>query len=360
MTVGKIARWLLIGLPLLLLALVAVRLLAPISTPPFRQPDGRPEPDSIASVERWAINGQMQSVILRGRHRSDPILLVVHGGPGSSETAVLRQFNAVLEDHFVVVYWDQRHAGRSLDPFSRPPEKLTVRQYVDDLAAVVAQLRRRFHRDRVVILGHSWGTVPGILYAQQHPETVAAYVGVGQMADVMESERRSYAFALREARARGNAKAIAELEAMGPPPRADGGVYTSREWLAAFGGAFHDPKMTTGRLVLIALRSSEVNWRDLAGFQMGARYADSLIQGEMKTIRFGPGAFRIGAPVFVLSGRYDQQSEASVAHEFFGRITAPEKHFIWFERSAHNPPFEEPDAFNRVLIEQVRPLALRR
>ena len=349
----------LLAVALLGLIWLAWRFFSPISTPPFRDAAGKPQPHSIAVAERWPVNGTSQSVIIRGRHDSDPILIWVHGGPGSSETPVLRQYNAELEEHFVVVYWDQRYAGQSLDPFGPKPGKLTIQQYVDDLGVVVERLRARFHRDKVVLVGHSWGTIPAILYAQRHPQTVAAYVGVGQVADVEESEKRSLAFALHEALARGNTKAIAELEAYAARPRTGVDIYTPRQWLLALGGAFHAKGMDYGALALRGARSSEANWRDIAGFQLGGQYAMSLITGEMAKVAFGRSAFPIGVPVFLLSGRYDRQSEASVAREFFDRIAAPQKTFVWFEASAHNPPFEEPAAFNRCLIDQMRPLAVR-
>jgi pimeloyl-ACP methyl ester carboxylesterase len=348
----------LLALVLLALAWLAWRFFSPISTPPFRDADGKPAAGSVAVNERWPINGTEQSVIIRGRHQTDPILIWVHGGPGSSETPVLRQFNAALEEHFVVVYWDQRYAGQSLDPFGPKPGKLTIQQYVDDLGVVVERLKARFHQDKVVLVAHSWGTIPAILYAQQKPQTVAAYVGIGQVADVQESEKRSLAFAMGEARARGNAKAVAELEAYAARPRTGMDIYTPRQWLAALGGSFHAKGMGQGSLVLIGVRSSEANWRDIAGFELGGKYAMGLTTGEMAKITFARAPFPIGVPVFLMSGRYDQQSEATVAREFFDRIEAPRKAFVWFEQSAHSPPFEEPDAFNRYMIEQVRPLAL--
>ena len=233
-----IARCLLVAAGLMLVCL-AWRVFGPISTPPFRGSHGEALPHSIAVVERWPINGVEQSVIIRGRNRDNPILLFVHGGPGSSETPALRHFDAALEDHFVVVYWDQRYAGQSYDPLLPRPTHLTIAQYVDDLDDVIERLRARFGRNRIGILAHSWGTVLGVLYAEKNPQKLYAYVGVGQVADVPESERRSYAFVLREAKLRHADKAIRELEQLGPPPRGSATIFTPRSWIGAFGGAFH-------------------------------------------------------------------------------------------------------------------------
>lgn len=347
-----------LALAVVLAAFAAWRFLAPISTPQFRGPDGKPLPGSIAVVERWPINGVTQSVIIRGRDRANPVLLFVHGGPGSSETGPLRRFDAALEDRFVMVYWDQRYAGQSFDPNLPKPADLTIRQYVDDLGAVVDRLRARFGRERVGILAHSWGTVPGILFAEETPQKLYAYVGVGQVANVPESEARSYAFALREARARHVEKAVAELERLGPPPRASASVFTPRDWLQVFGGAFHGD-MNYGKLVGQCLGLPEVNGRDLIAFWGSGDYSNQMLQSEFARFVIDDRPHTFFVPVFLLSGRYDQQSEASVAHHFFEQITAPQKAFVWFDNSAHNPPFEEPRAFTDWMSANIAPLGER-
>lgn len=341
----------------LLIAALAWRMLAPISTPAFRGPDGKVLAGSIAVVERWPINGVEQSVIIRGRDRANPILLFVHGGPGSSETAPVRRFNAALEDRFVVVYWDQRHAGQSYDSRLPVPTDLTIQQYVDDLGVVIDRLRARFGRQRVGILAHSWGTVLGILYAEDHPEKLYAYVGVGQVANVSESEKRSYAWALREAKARRLDKAVADLERLGPPPR-PGPIFTPRDWIMTLGGSFHGD-MTNMTLIGQSLGQREANWRDLVAFRSSGRYVERLLYGEFSRFVIDDAPRAYSVPIFLLSGRYDQQSEASVARAFFDRVSAPRKAFVWFEHSAHSPMFEEPEAFNAWVSDTIAPLGER-
>jgi pimeloyl-ACP methyl ester carboxylesterase len=200
-----------------ILSLIAY-LALPTSTPPFRDAGGRILPGSIASIERWRLNDIDQSVILRGRSTSNPILVWVHGGPGTSETPFFRHYDAPLEDHFLVVYWDQRYAGQSLDPFGPQPTHERAEDYVEDLGALVERLCARFHRNKVVLMAHSAGTVPALLYVERHPERVAAYIGIGQVASTPESEALSYAFVLQAAHKQGDDDVIARLTKMGPPP----------------------------------------------------------------------------------------------------------------------------------------------
>ena len=275
---------------------------------------------------------------------------------GSSETPVVRHFNAALEDGFVVVYWDQRYAGRTLDPSGPLPKNPRIDDYVSDLGSLVAQLRARLHSGKVVIVAHSWGTVPGLLYAERHPENVAAYVGIGQEADTPESERRSYAFLLREARLKGNAEDATRLLNLGPPHK--GAPWTPRDLLQKYGAAFH-ADLDVPKLALISAAASEVNWRDLAALFFAKRYNEAIEDAEANVV-FDRDHLRFAVPMFFFSGRYDHTVDAALAARYLARLSAPKKGFVWFENSAHSPPFEEPAKFDAIMLHEIRPLALAR
>jgi pimeloyl-ACP methyl ester carboxylesterase len=97
----------------------------PGKTPPFRGPQGEVLSGSIAEVAYRRLGGLDQWVMIRGESVANPALVLLHGGPGLSETALFRSFNAPLEKSFTVVYWDQRGAGKSSHR-DIPPSSMTV------------------------------------------------------------------------------------------------------------------------------------------------------------------------------------------------------------------------------------------
>jgi pimeloyl-ACP methyl ester carboxylesterase len=355
----KHSRWL-AGISVLILVVVAAALFktfSPISTPAFRGSNGKPLDNSIAVVERWRINGISESVILRGRDLNNPVLIWLHGGPGSSETPLLRVMNGALEDHFTVVYWDQRLAGQTLDPLAAYPESLTIAQMLDDLDAVINRARTRLGHNRVVLLGHSWGTMLGVLYSSQHPDKVAAYVGIGQMTDKARAETLSYDFALDRAQRRGNAKAISSLQRIGAPPYGNEQLFTERAWLEALGGVNYGD-MSLLRMIWIGVRVPESNGRDIWAVSHGGAIGTKLLEGEMLSTNLDRTYTTFQVPVFIGAGRSDRVTDAGLAREYFERLIAPQKGFVWFERSGHNPHFEEPEKFNQWMIADVRPAAV--
>ena len=292
----------------------------------------------------YVIGGVPQRLWFRGIDVGKPVVILLHGGPGTSEAALFRYFNAALERQAVMVYWEQRGAGRSYTN-DIPPESMTITQFVNDLNEVVDLVRRRFQKDRVVLLGHSWGTALGILYTARFPEKVAVYVGVGQVADMPTGERLSYEFARAEARRRGDRRALRKLAAIGLPPHTVDEMLTSRKWVERFGGSFHGD-LSTGKLIWSALRTDEANLWDLITFGQGNQFSLHHLWHEFRAFDVDETLLSFDAPIVFMLGRYDWQVPSVVAARYFERIEAPMKRLVWFEHSAHNPPFEEPTAFN--------------
>jgi proline iminopeptidase len=324
-------------------------------TATFTDAAGRVLAGSVAEAGFWRIGDINQWVMVRGRNTDNPLLVILHGGPGSSETVLFRSFNAALEESYTVVYWDQRGAGRSYNR-SIPPVSMTIDRFVADLDELVESLIARFGKRRVVLLGHSWGSLVGVLYASRHPAKVAAYVGVGQIADMAASEAASFAFALTKARERGHRKAIRQLLAIGPPPHAVKALVTQRRWLMAMGGAF-GPNLSLAKVLWRALAVPEASVLDLVRLDKGLRFSLRLLFPEQLDVNLQRDVRRLETPVFFMLGRLDMQVVASVSAAYFEVLEAPHKQLIWFEASGHTPPFEEPELFNRLMVETVRPFA---
>lgn len=320
-----------------------------IHTAPFRDERGATIPGSVATTTDVTVGGVAQRLWFRGLNANSPAVIVLHGGPGASETALFRHFNADLERHFLMVYWDQRGTGRSYRS-GIPTATMTIDQFVRDLDDVVGIVRHRFGKARVVLLGHSWGTALGVVYASRFPDKVAAYVGVGQVADMREGERLSYEYARSEARRRKDRSAALALERIGQPPHTVDEMLTSRKWVERFGGSFHGD-LSTAKLIWAALGTDEANLIDLIKFGQGNRFSLEHLWSEFRDFD-ADDHFRVfRVPVFFLLGRYDWQVPSILAQRYFERIDAPVKRLVWFEHSAHNPPFEEPALFTRTLVD---------
>jgi pimeloyl-ACP methyl ester carboxylesterase len=319
-------------------------------------------PRGVERLEAVRIGGIDQWVSIRGRDRRNPVLLVIHGGPGYVLMPESWWMSRDWEEYFTVVHWDQRGAGKTLllnDPAKLAPT-MTLERSVTDAEAMVVWLRKEFGKHKVFVLAHSAGTYVGLQLATHHPDWLYAYIGVGQMADMPESERRGWAFAMDRARAAGNDEAVRELQSIAPyfapghpSPLKD--LYLERKWVGYFGGVMAYRRDNDADSDLVKL-SPDYSREELRHIYDGNEFAErfllaDLIDGDWSVMR------RFGCPMFLFEGRHDYNASSEVAHEWFEKVEAPAKQFVWFEDSAHMPMTEEPAKFLVSLVRSVRPLA---
>ena len=325
----------------------------PGTTPPFRGPDGGVLPGSIADISYIPLGGVDQWVMIRGENVANPVLVLLHGGPGFPEMRLFRHFNADLEQVFTVVYWDQRGTDKSFTPaISRA--SMTVEQFLRDLDELVDHVRARFGKDKVTLYGHSWGSALGVMYAARFPEKVAAYVGAGQVGNWPASELRSYGFTLAEAERRNEHTAVRQLRGIGPPPYRGKRLRIQRQWLARFVGVVRG--MSLLRFFLILLGGPEASILDLPNILRGVTFSECLWP-EASSLNLVKAVPSLEMPVFFFIGRHDHVIDAGESAAYFDVLTAPAKILVWFEESAHEPPAEEPAKFHRLMVELVRPVS---
>lgn len=322
-------------------------------TPPVRGPNGEILPRSIAEIGYRRLGGLDQWVMIRGENVANPLLVLLHGGPGFPEMRFFRCFNAPLERDFTVVYWEQRGTDKSFD-HKIPKSSMTVERFIADLNELVDAMRKRFGKDKVAIYGHSWGSALGVLYAARFPDKVAAYVGAGQIGDWPASEVICYEFTLTEAERRRNRKALRELRAIGPPPHTARRVMVQRKWLTRFVGMVRG--MSMWRLSRIIIGGPESSVLDLPNILRGTLFSTYAMWDEVSALNLVKAAPVLAMPVFFFIGRHDHVIAPETSVAYFDMLSAPSKKLVWFEESAHAPPFEEPPKFNAAMVELVRPV----
>jgi pimeloyl-ACP methyl ester carboxylesterase len=314
------------------------------STPPIGTPNG------IAELKRVELSGYPQWLLIRGQDVSRPLLLFLHGGPGESNMWLAHHTMSELEKHFVCVNWDQRGAGRSFRP-GPSLESMTIEQFVQDTTALIELLRARFGQQKVLLLGHSWGSVLAMKVAAARPDLLYAVIGMGQVVDMQRGEDLSYRYVLERARAEHNRKAMRALSQLGGSDTyGKDSAFVQRRWLMHYGGMVH--ALDTGAIVSILLHAPECSIADcIRGLaRMDMKFSCRLMGDEIMGVNLLRKIPELRVPVFFFTGRYDYTTPCELVEQFYASLYAPYKKLIWFEHAAHMPHMEEPDKFQRELI----------
>lgn len=292
----------------------------------------------------------------RGADASLPILIVIHGGPGVPNRHQVFQRHAVLCDVFMVVTYDQRGSGGSY--FGCDPDSLRLEVYLEDLHALVQAVTQRFKQEKVILLGGSWGTELGTLYAFKHPEYVRAYVGYGQVVNGYLNESLSYDFVYQKAKEHNAFEDLRILDEIGPPVKGCyrpvyRGLRKQRNLLMKYGGSSTRHASFYHSTIKPIIASGEYTLRDLIGYLKGIRFSLEHSWASIVDYRFEEDVYQFQVPIYFFQGHHDHNTPSALVTPYFERIEAPHKSLIWFEHSAHGPFNEEPEKFHDCLLRYV-------
>jgi pimeloyl-ACP methyl ester carboxylesterase len=318
-------------------------------------------PNGIEELVKVPINGIDQWLSIRGRDRRNPILLVLHGGPASPSMPADYTYQSPWEDYFTVVQWDQRGAGKT---YAANTEKqmapgMTIDGMTDDAAQVVQYLRQHYGKQKIFLMGHSWGTILGTRLAQEHPDWFYAYIGVGQVVNVRRNEEVGYDFALRNAKSSGNAQAIKELEAIAPYP-GNAPLTLQRlgvrsKWEMYYGGLTYGRK-DYGFDSDAEQLSPDYSQKELDAIDKGSVFTINKLMKPLADVDFDNDT-RFGCPVILFVGAHDETTSHELAEQWFDKLQAPSKRLVLFADSAHMVMMEQPGRFLVHLVTDALPLA---
>ena len=311
--------------------------------------------------ENVEVNGSIQNIRVRAAKKGLPVILFLHGGPGVCDRHNILRDHSDLAEDFTLVCWDQRGSGKSYTPDIKKSVP-KVADYVDDVEFMLEYLTGKFGVRKVAMVGHSWGSIIGVLAAARRPDLLFAYVGEGQFVDGDRNEEGSYRFCLEEAKRRGDKKALAALEKGAPVD----GVYpdnksmmTQRDCLSRYGGAIHGGKQGLVKgLLMPLLKTKEYSLADIVKYAQGATYLTDVMWPDVVGQRLS-AIKSLDVPVVITQGRHDYNTPSAIAKEWFDALSALAKKWVWFENSAHSPDVEEPEKWSAVLKEELSALVVK-
>ena len=320
------------GLATAVAALIAVAVAVPARTAPV--------PGGVAELTRA---GDL-SLMIRGRDVRLPVLLYVPGAPGGSEAGTMRRLPG-LEEHFVVATLDRRGGGGSYPALGGHPS-ISLETEIADVLAVTDHLRGRFAQDRIVLVGHSGGSVPAILAAHRHPERYRTYVGTGQAVNLRASDQIFYTDILAWARAGRWDAVVRQLEAQGPPPWRDVYAYEPFHLYATQAYGLPDPPFELGAEEYTLLQKAHTMTSMLDSW--------AALYPRMQDIDLHRDVPALAVPAYFVQGGREMRGLAVEFAGWYAALQSPDKRLVTFPEAGHRPMAEEPDRFVATLTELLR------
>ncbi len=312
-----------------------------------RQPPKKVEEKSLLNL-----GGEKQYVEITGVSDKNPVLLFIHGGPGWPQTPQLRYFNSGLTKSFILVTWDQRGCGKSYLHDSTA-SNLTLDQIVADAHELTQFLKEKFNQQKIFLVGFSWGSAVGLTLAQKYPEDYLAYTGISQVINMKQGMEVTQEWLAERAKEKNDTATLKILKRLN---QRDSTLCNNPldcfmkqyELLAKYNGAVFNPKSNPEVEKAMIRYDDYKNYDWNKGFLYSARLLEKdLFSTDFSTVK------QIDIPVYFIAGRHDWNVPAVLVEKFVNNLAAPHKEIIWFENSGHGPLEEEPEKFNRTIIEKL-------
>lgn len=305
----------------------------------------------IGGIEQW--------VTIKGASCANPVILVLHGGPGNTLSPYADAIYGPWEKDFTIVQWDQRGAGRT---FGRNPpaegERLTVERMRDDGVELAAYLAERLGKRKIVLIGGSWSSILGTHMAKARPDLFHAFVVSAVMVRYRDNQSATYGRVLALARAAGDQETVTRIEALGPPPWTNPRNFgVLRRAVRKYEALAAEPAPAAwwSPAPAYATPQAQADYEageDYSFLQFVGMRGDGMFAG-VDLYRLGP---RFEVPVFFVQGAEDLLTTPEISRRYFDSLRAPKKAFVLVPHAGHDPNRPMLDAQFKVLKERVVPL----
>lgn len=303
------------------------------------------------------IGGLEQWISVRGEDRRNPVLLVVHGGPGEAQWPQAAKYRP-WEKSFTVVQWDQRGAGRTYGRHGDQTPEVSLERITRDGIEVADHLCRRLDKKKIIVLGHSWGSIVAVQMAQRRPDLFAAYVGTGQVASWKAVVQMQFDRLLAKARADQDLPSIKRLEAIGRPDPKDAKQFFG------FNKVLFAVMAPADQAWLQSLRTATpaslgVDPKDYQDVAAGMEFTGLRVLPDQMATDLPATAAELHTAFFVIQGRDDVITPTPAAVSYFNTVKAPHKDLVLLDGAGHFAFMTSP-GFLEALIRKIRPVAVSR
>ncbi|QQQ29176.1 alpha/beta hydrolase [Chryseobacterium indoltheticum] len=280
--------------------------------------------------------GNIKQVVSYSSSKDAPLILFLHGGPGSSRMKQAESFSNILQKHFTVVQWDQRGAGRT-DALNKSSVPITLNLMENDTYELINLLLKKFNQKKLYLVGESWGTVLGFKMAEKHPELLNAYIAFSPVINQTKSEQIVLEKLKLDAKSKSNTEAQEELNKVKIPFNSYEDMYYSRKWMFSYDG--HPFAEKDLPLLKQYMEDWSKTWLPTWNEVMKQNLFVELP--------------KIKCPVFFFLGEKDLQTNFGIANDYFQILKAPKKKMYAFKNAGHSVLTEEAEQVQKIIIEEI-------
>ena len=292
------------------------------------------------------VNGTKQWISIYGEDKDNPVLLYLHGGPGSSTSHLDYVITRKWADVYTVVTWDQRNCGKSYDK-DQNDTTLTKEMLLTDGKEVTEFVLNYLSKDKLTVLGHSWGSIYGANLVLEYPEYYDCFIGTGQLVDCLDNETAFKQEAYKWAQ--GDEEMLDMVNKL-TPENADAKHYSIKNTIM---NKYGYDMMANGAdyslipTVIFNPYYSVADWVRFLGTDNSC-YMDFISSDEFAAFSL-KDKLDYQVPFYNINGDKDYQTNYKLAQEYFDKVNAPYKQMFIMENMTHGLLESDSEGFSEIL-----------
>lgn len=292
------------------------------------------------------INGTKQWINIYGENINNPVLLYLHGGPGSATSDIDYVITRKWADVYTVVTWDQRNCGKSYDAGQNEIE-LTRDMFLEDGKEMTEFIRDYLSVDQITILGHSWGSIYGANLVLEYPEYYECFIGTGQLVDSIDNEKAFKEEAISWAE--GDDEALELVRQLTPESMTMSHILARNALMEKYGYNMMKDGSDYNLITTIIFNPnySIVDWAKYFSRDMSVYLA--FFQSEEFQSFSLKGRLEYKVPYYNINGNMDYQTNYKLAGEYFDSIDAPYKELFIMENTTHGLLESKSEEFSKIV-----------
>lgn len=307
------------------------------------------------------LNGLEHAVQIKGTDKNNPLLLVIHGGPGCSIMGTSAKYQYPWEEKYTVVNYDQRYVGMTaLLSGSETKESFSMDDIIEDAHQLCLYLLKEFNKEKLVVFGHSWGSVVGSQLVYNYPELFYGYIGSGQVVNMVKNDQVSFNHIKEEATKRNDKKTLKMINNWVGYPNTDSPKeemlknlfkLTSIKYKYGYSSVtYPNPRKVYIHSYKEAKRNIDYPNKAIRYMYNAKPYLDIIADDLMKfdLLEYSPN-FKV--PVLFVFGDNDWQTPYTLTKEYMEKISAPYKAFNLISKSGHSTGLDNKDELAKYLLE---------
>lgn len=284
------------------------------------------------------IGGIQQFISIQGKNLEAPLLLYLHGGPGAAASAHKEQITSSLEKDFIVIHWDQRASGRTLE-LNTNVKSPNLDLMKSDAEEILQFLLNEFKREELVLVGNSWGSILGFHLAEKFPEKIRSLFAISPLVNLKESQQTTLQILKRHYSKTDHKKAVNQLSKVSIPNTTIEDMVTQYRWQSVYDGEHITDEQIEQFMPFFNDWSNK--WFPL--------------YKELFAVDLKQQIPNLNVPVYMLLGAKDYTTYYKISEQYFNQLEAPQKQLFWFEEAAHNIPATASGKMQEIILKHGLP-----